>query len=80
LHQAISKKETSSFKFNPTITAAMVHAAHLNQVGLTKLPFLARLLVKLTSGITAKGSCIDSTTWLSTSSLAVHHLSEKTLA
>jgi hypothetical protein len=35
------------------------------------VPMTDRRAVNITSGMTAKGSCIDSTTWLPISSLAV---------
>ena len=38
---------------------------------MANLPILRRSETNRTSGITANGSCIDSTTWLNTSSCAV---------
>ena len=51
--------------------AAIVQAAIFSQSGLAKTPIRARSPVKWTSGITANGSCMLSTTWLSTSSRPV---------
>ena len=53
------------------IAAAMDQASAASQRGEASAPILARLEVSWTSGTTANGSCIDSTTWLRTSSRAV---------
>ena len=53
------------------LDADMAAVARVSQRGATRLPMTDRRAVNRTSGITAKGSCIDSTTWLPISSLAV---------
>jgi hypothetical protein len=53
------------------MTAAIAHANVDSHRGVTRVPILRRSETKRTKGMTAKGNCIDSTTWLNTRSLAV---------
>ena len=54
----------ANLMFNPTMTAAAVHARHRTQVLFANEPMRARSLVKWISGITANGSCMLRITWL----------------
>jgi len=62
------KVSTSSFTFSATITTAITQAMLPSQRGATSAPIVALSVTSLTSGMIANGSCIDRTTWLSTSS------------
>jgi len=53
---------TSSQAFNTTMILATSHASDRIQAGETNGPIMRRSLVKITSGITANGSCRLSTT------------------
>ena len=53
------------------MTPATSQAMAATQAGMTNGPIFSLSDTNRTSGTIAKGSCIDSTTWLNTSSRAV---------
>src|SRR3546814_17950576 len=53
------------------MTDAITQASDASHGAITKRPLFSRSVTKRTSGTTANGSCIDTSTWLKTSSLAV---------
>src|SRR6185437_12900024 len=62
---------TRNHALSPAISAAMAHAVHLTSGRLTNSPICLRLLVKMTSGTTAKLNCNERITWLRISSFSV---------